>query len=275
MKQKVKNIFLETINKDIRTCKEMTNGFCNENYAINDAFVLRLPKENSDETLNYKHEKLVYEKIEKLNISEKIVYFNEDNGVKISKFVHNAHQYKETPTNEQIGFVAKTIKKLHNSEIKVPFGYQMFYRLSVYKKELFEDEYINSKYEKSIIKEVQKIFAKDKMVLCHNDLVQNNLLFKFNSLVIIDWEYAGMNNPYFDLASFISENNLNAEQEELFLKKYFGSKYNQLKKRRVETFIKFLDILFYYWALYYYKKRGDQIYKKIANDKLNRILINL
>lgn len=275
MKQKVKNIFLETINKDIRTCKEMTNGFCNENYAINDAFVLRLPKENSDETLNYKHEKLVYEKIEKLNISEKIVYFNEDNGVKISKFVHNARQYKETPTNEQIGFVAKTIKKLHNSEIKVPFGYQMFYRLSVYKKELFEDEYINFKYEKSIIKEVQKIFAKDKMVLCHNDLVQNNLLFKFNSLVIIDWEYAGMNNPYFDLASFISENNLNAEQEELFLKKYFGSKYNQLKKRRVETFIKFLDILFYYWALYYYKKRGDQIYKKIANDKLNRILINL
>lgn len=274
MKQKIKSIFTSATQKEIRSSQIIENGFCNENYNINDAFVLRIPKDNADETLNYKHENIVYKTIEPLKISEKVVYFDENTGIKISKFVHNARQYKTTPTNEQITYLAKTLKKLHSSKLKVPFGYQMFYRLSIYKKSLFEDEYIDTKIEKQIIKDVQKIFAKDEMVLCHNDLVQNNLLFKFNGLTLIDWEYSGMNNFYFDLASFISENNLNDEQKEFFLSKYFGAKLNDLKRKKVNIFINFLDLLFYYWGLYYYRKRGDIIYKKIALEKLERIKVN-
>ena len=274
MKQKIKSIFTSATQKEIRSSQIIENGFCNENYNINDAFVLRIPKDNADETLNYKHENIVYKTIEPLKISEKVVYFDENTGIKISKFVHNARQYKTTPTNEQITYLAKTLKKLHSSKLKVPFGYQMFYRLSIYKKSLFEDEYIDTKIEKQIIKDVQKIFAKDEMVLCHNDLVQNNLLFKFNGLTLIDWEYSGMNNFYFDLASFISENNLNDEQKEFFLSKYFGAKLNDLKRKKVNIFINFLDLLFYYWGLYYYRKRGDIIYKKISLEKLEHIKVN-
>lgn len=274
MKQKIKSIFTSATQKEIRSSQIIENGFCNENYNINDAFVLRIPKNNADETLNYKHENIVYKTIEPLKISEKVVYFDENTGIKISKFVHNARQYKTTPTNEQITYLAKTLKKLHSSKLKVPFGYQMFYRLSIYKKSLFEDEYIDTKIEKQIIKDVQKIFAKDEMVLCHNDLVQNNLLFKFNGLTLIDWEYSGMNNFYFDLASFISENSLNDEQKEFFLSKYFGAKLNDLKRKKVNVFINFLDLLFYYWGLYYYRKRGDIIYKKIALEKLEHIKVN-
>ena len=258
MKQKIKSIFTSATQKEIRSSQIIENGFCNENYNINDAFVLRIPKDNADETLNYKHENIVYKTIEPLKISEKVVYFDENTGIKISKFVHNARQYKTTPTNEQITYLAKTLKELHSSKLKVPFGYQMFYRLSIYKKSLFEDEYIDTKIEKQIIKDVQKIFAKDEMVLCHNDLVQNNLLFKFNV----------------DLASFISENNLNDEQKEFFLSKYFGAKLNDLKRKKVNIFINFLDLLFYYWGLYYYRKRGDIIYKKIALEKLEHIKVN-
>ena len=274
MKQKIKSIFTSATQKEIRSSQIIENGFCNENYNINDAFVLRIPKDNADETLNYKHENIVYKTIEPLKKSKKVVYFDENTGIKISKFVHNARQYKTTPTNEQITYLAKTLKKLHSSKLKVPFGYQMFYRLSIYKKSLFEDEYIDTKIEKQIIKDVQKIFAKDEMVLCHNDLVQNNLLFKFNGLTLIDWEYSGMNNFYFDLASFISENNLNDEQKEFFLSKYFGAKLNDLKRKKVNIFINFLDLLFYYWGLYYYRKRGDIIYKKIALEKLEHIKVN-
>ena len=140
MKQKIKSIFTSATQKEIRSSQIIENGFCNENYNINDAFVLRIPKDNADETLNYKHENIVYKTIEPLKISEKVVYFDENTGIKISKFVHNARQYKTTPTNEQITYLAKTLKKLHSSKLKVPFGYQMFYRLSIYKKSLFEEK---------------------------------------------------------------------------------------------------------------------------------------
>ena len=271
----VKEIFQELTGKSVRTYSFFDCGFSNNNYLINDSYVVRIPKDNRDETISFDKEHQIYNAIAPLNISEKIVSFNDQTGIKLSKFVHNTRKYLPTPTNEQILYVAKTLKKLHSSNIKVPFGYQMFLKMNTYKKDLELSKYINKDYERKVLKEVQKIFAKSEMVLCHNDLVKGNLLFKFNGVVFIDWEYGAMNNPFFDLASFVSENNLSEEQTEFFLSKYFGCKYNQIKRKRVDDFVKFEDILFYYWAYYLYNKRHDEIYLKIAKEKLARITIDM
>jgi thiamine kinase-like enzyme len=275
MDHEIKVIFEKTMKKVVRTSSFLETGYSNNNYLINDAFVIRIPRENGDPTLDFKKEKAAYEAIAPLNLSEKILNFDEESGVKISKFCHNTRKYVGTPTNEQILYVAKKLRKLHSSKVSLPFGYMMFFKLDVYKKNIDSSLYINQNYETKVIKEVRKIFAKTPMTICHNDLVKDNLLFKFNGLTIIDWEYASMNNPLFDLASFVSENNLNNEQEEFFLKKYFGYKYNSIKKKRVELFMRFQDILFYYWALLLKNKRGDEIYSKIAEEKLNRINSNI
>lgn len=271
MDQKIKEIFEKTMEKNVRTSSYLETGFNNKNYLINDAFVIRIPRENGDPTLDFSREEKLYKAIEPLSISEKILNINTENGIKISKFVHGTRKYVNTPTNEQILYVAKKLKKLHSSNVVVPFGYMMFNKLKVYKDGVDKSLYLNENYENKVLKEVRKIFAKTPMTICHNDLVKDNLLFKFNDVVLIDWEYGAMNNPYFDLASFVSENNLSEEQENFFLSKYFGYKYNQIKKKRVDTFARFQDILFYYWALYLYTRRGDEIYKKIATIKAIRI----
>ena len=41
-------------------------------------------------------------------------------------------------------------------------------------------------------------------------------------LWIVDWEYAGMGNRYFDLANFAVNNELDEEQQEALLADYFG-----------------------------------------------------
>ncbi len=273
MKQIIKTIFETSLNKKCRTAYKIENGFNNDNYAINDAYVLRIPKENKDETITYINEEKIYKAIAPLNISEKVLYFDTNTGYKISKFVHGSREYITSPNKEQLTYVAKTLKKLHKSEISVDFGYQMFYKLKVYKNELSSEVYIEEKVENKIIDALKKILSKDKMVLCHNDLVKNNLLFKDNGVVIIDWEYASMNNPYFDLASFISENELDEDRANFFLSKYFGAKLNQSKKRKVQIFIDFIDLLMYYWGLYLYKKRGDRVYYNIAISKLKHLTL--
>jgi thiamine kinase-like enzyme len=274
MDQEIKVIFEKTMKRVVRTSSYLDTGYNNSNYLINDAFVIRIPRLNGDPTLDFKKEKAVYSVIEPLNLSEKILNFDENDGIKISKFCHNTRKYVETPTDEQILYVAKKLKKLHSAKISVPFGYMMFHKLDVYKNGVDKDLYVDKSYENRVIREVRKIFAKTPMTLCHNDLVKDNLLFKFSNVILIDWEYAGMNNPYFDLASFVSENNLSEKQEEFFLQKYFGYKYNNIKKKRVDLFASFEDILFYYWALFLEAKRHDEIYNKIAADKLNRIKSN-
>jgi thiamine kinase-like enzyme len=56
---------------------------------------------------------------------------------------------------------------------------------------------------------------------CHDDLLNANFLVN-SQLYILDWEYAGMGDPYFDLANFSDHHQFNDEQDRWLLKCYFG-----------------------------------------------------
>jgi thiamine kinase-like enzyme len=58
--------------------------------------------------------------------------------------------------------------------------------------------------------------------LCHNDLLNANFIDDGGEIRIVDWEYAGMGDPFFDLANFSVNHNLDEEQERLLLAAYFG-----------------------------------------------------
>lgn len=60
-------------------------------------------------------------------------------------------------------------------------------------------------------------------VPCHNDLLAANFIRGDERTWIVDWEYAGMGDRYFDLANFSVNNELDEEQEEALLDLYFGS----------------------------------------------------
>jgi aminoglycoside phosphotransferase (APT) family kinase protein len=58
-------------------------------------------------------------------------------------------------------------------------------------------------------------------VLGHNDLLNANFLFD-GRLRIVDWEYAGMSDPFFDLANVAVNNFFPDEAEHSLIRHYFG-----------------------------------------------------
>ena len=58
-------------------------------------------------------------------------------------------------------------------------------------------------------------------VPCHNDLLPSNLLFDGDRVRIIDWEYAGMGDRYFDLACPVN-NGFGPDDDARVLEAYFG-----------------------------------------------------
>ena len=58
---------------------------------------------------------------------------------------------------------------------------------------------------------------------CHNDLWEPNLLDDGTRVWILDWEYAGMGDAYFDLAYFAMHYTLTDAQDEALLRAYFGT----------------------------------------------------
>jgi aminoglycoside phosphotransferase (APT) family kinase protein len=57
---------------------------------------------------------------------------------------------------------------------------------------------------------------------CHNDLLASNFIDDGQTIRIIDWEYAGMGDLFFDLGNFAVNQALDEEQCELLLRCYFG-----------------------------------------------------
>jgi thiamine kinase-like enzyme len=57
---------------------------------------------------------------------------------------------------------------------------------------------------------------------CHNDLLNANFIDDGRRLVIVDWEYAGMGDPFFDLANFSINHELDEDGRKLLLAGYAG-----------------------------------------------------
>jgi thiamine kinase-like enzyme len=57
---------------------------------------------------------------------------------------------------------------------------------------------------------------------CHNDLLNANFIDDGTRIRIVDWEYAGMGDPFFDLGNFSVNHGLSQEEDAVLLKAYAG-----------------------------------------------------
>ncbi len=110
---------------------------------------------------------------------------------------------------------------------------------------------------------------------CHNDLLASNFIDDGHSIRILDWEYAGMGDIFFDLGNFAVNQSLNEEQCELLLHYYFGevrsAELAHLHLMRLGS-----DLRESFWG---FLQMGiselDFDYREYAHHHLNRFLRNV
>jgi thiamine kinase-like enzyme len=71
--------------------------------------------------------------------------------------------------------------------------------------------------------ELASLTARVELRPCHNDLLNANFIDDGRRLRIVDWEYAGMGDPFFDLGNVSINHELNAEQDAALLSAYDGA----------------------------------------------------
>lgn len=84
---------------------------------------------------------------------------------------------------------------------------------------------------------LEAVVGKVQLVLCHNDLLPANILNEDGRLWLVDWEYAGMNSPLFDLGGLATNASLSENLQTLLLETYFDTpvsdelweRYNSMK----------------------------------------------
>jgi thiamine kinase-like enzyme len=58
---------------------------------------------------------------------------------------------------------------------------------------------------------------------CHNDLLNANFIDDGSRIRIVDWEYAGLGDPFFDLGNFSVNHDLTPDEDAVLLEAYAGT----------------------------------------------------
>ncbi|AUD65361.1 hypothetical protein BK011_06535 [Tenericutes bacterium MZ-XQ] len=148
---------------------------------------------------HFEHENI--KKVEPLHLNNETVYFDESTGEKAAKYVEGT-VLSSVDYHPYLKDVAKMLKKLHHSGIEPASDYGLLERLELYEtytenrselyldlKKKWVDMYLNERLH------MPKVF-------CHNDAQRSNIVIGKDQLYLLDWEYAGLNEFYYDIASF-------------------------------------------------------------------------
>jgi thiamine kinase-like enzyme len=129
---------------------------------------------------------------------------------------------------EAVETVAASLKAFHGSGTVLPSKFNPFELVERYEQigaehgvELPEGFESMRKRAAAVQRAVRK-GAEHTPVPCHNDLLNANFMLDGERIEIIDWEYAGMGDRYFDLGNFAVNNELGDEEEERLLSVYYG-----------------------------------------------------
>ncbi len=205
-------------------------GITNQNFRVDvggESFVLRIGGENTELLgINREHERAANEAAARSGIAPEVVYFIEPEGYLVTRFVRGRPlPREEIGKPENIRRVAEVLKRIHALPA-IPGTFSPFRTVEDYTaiarryNVAFPD---NFDWLMARLREIQAAFRHDPFTprLCHNDLLNENFLDD-GAIRILDWEYAGMGDPAFDLANFAVHHSFNDEQDRLLLECYFG-----------------------------------------------------
>jgi len=213
--------------------KELTGGITNKNYKISvngDSFVLRMGGNETkylgiDRKIEYECSLLA----SKVGIAPEPTAFLEPEGYIVARFISGKGiPAEEIGAEENIKRVVESMKVYHAIEF-FPGSFSPFRIAEEYARTARNfNVKLPDKMEWYLNKsrEIEKaVYAREplKPRPCHNDLLNGNFIDDGNHVRILDWEYAGMGDIFFDLGNFAIQHEFSDEQDEILLKVYFGN----------------------------------------------------
>jgi len=216
--------------KNNLTTTPLDGGITNMNYKVEvggEAFVLRITGARTELLgINRDNEYAANKLAGEFGIGPEVVYFIRPEGYLVTRFLDSRPlPLQEITTKANIKKVASVLKKIHAMP-PVPGEFDIFkvveeYTKTVkeYKVEFPHDfEWISSRAKEAEIALTKHPYSPCS---CHNDLLNANFLFD-GDIRILDWEYAGMGDVFFDLANFSVHHQLTDDQDRWLLECYCG-----------------------------------------------------
>jgi thiamine kinase-like enzyme len=213
------------------TFSPLGGGITNRNYKIDlggESFVLRIAGANTDLLgIDRNTEFVACELAGNLGIAPQVIYFIQPEGYLVTRFIEGLPLSPEgvkQPAN--LKNIVEMLKRFHASD-PIPGKFWVPQIVEDYSK-IAESHNVsfpeNFPWLLDCLDEAVAALEVNPLphCPCHNDLLNENFLVEGQRIFILDWEYAGMGDRYFDLANLSVNHDFDDQQDELVLRSYFG-----------------------------------------------------
>jgi thiamine kinase len=224
--------------RSILSIEPIKHGLTNESWlarTATDAVVVRMSNRHwASLQIDRNAESLVLDAVSRAGIGPDVIALDQQLGVLVTRYLGptcTQAQMLEADLIQRLGRLFRALHSLptpdHVREIQLPSviaGY-----LDTLDTLDRESSLITQDMRERGLSIATEIADSSTPCLCHNDVHQLNLLDR-DPLRLIDWEYAGLGEPYFDLASVCVYHDYSMQQRRQLLEAYAATDSERLAK---------------------------------------------
>ena len=211
--------------QDAKIVMRLEGGMSNYTYVVEcqgKKYTYRVPGKFAERFVNRVEEWENIQEVERLGLNNVTEYVEIRSGEKLAEYVEGTIMSTTDVVSYNKMSVA-ALKKIHGSDMKFR-DYNAFGRLDTYQSYCLEmgytfpQEYLDLRKKLEAIRATQTNVPK---VPCHCDYQPTNLVISGEKLYVLDWEFAGMNDPFYDIACY---GNAGFDKALALLEEYVGHK---------------------------------------------------
>jgi thiamine kinase-like enzyme len=212
------------------TVRPLKGGLTNRNYCIDcgsDRFVLRIMGENSELLgIDRRAEHACAQAAQSAGVGPKVVAFFPDHGATVTRFVTGrVLAFKAVQTPAILRRVVASLRRYHACSN----GAGKFCAFDTVRRYYAQARRRKVPFPRHVVLALEMLAriedeagVPEHVCPCHNDLLPGNLIDDRRKVWILDWEYGGAGDLFFDLGNLAANNLFDREQEATLLQYYFG-----------------------------------------------------
>ena len=231
-------------------------GMTNHNYRFG-PYVVRIAGPGTGEYIDRRAEEVAARNSAAAGVNVAVEFFDPSDGLMVTRFLDGATTMTPAGFAADLGAVGRAgvaIRRLHDTSAPFAVDFRLFPVIDDYKRLLaakhatlpdgFADAEVAAARARAALETHPVALAPS-----HCDPLCENFLDDGHRIWLIDYEYAGNNDPMWDLGDLSVEGSFTAEQDEALLAAYFGGAVPDVPRGRMVIHKAMCDLLWSLWGV--------------------------
>lgn len=219
-------------------------------------YILRVPGEGTDKLINRRHEAATYRALSGDSITDRVLAIDAESGYKLSEYWPSTRNCD--PKNPQeVKQCMTLLRAFHEKGLTVEHSFDIFREIDFYE-ELMGSCSVHPDYDEVRLRclAMRPFLSRQprQRILTHVDAVPDNFLFVEENgretLHLIDWEYAGMNDPHLDIAMFAIYAGYDKKEIDQLTDWYFRGPCDSATRVKIYCYVALGGLLWSNWCEY-------------------------